>query len=224
MTRLTPDRIAEIKRRWALGESAQQIGRMVGCKADTVFFHARRLNLAERPKKPGKPSDSRWTPENIEKAFDLYITKGLSAHEAAEGMGEDYTRRMIIGLAYRNGWKKENFSKFTPKSVRVPKPPRPPKEKRIRIRKRQEVVMLPVPVELRKRPWTALEGSNPVSLFHRCGCKWPIDGETEQLFCDLPIHEDNANGWCERHIAMGLDFSRPKSRPSDLLRMARRAA
>ena len=224
MTRLTPDRIAEIKRRWALGESAQQIGRMVGCKADTVFFHARRLNLAERPKKPGKPSDSRWTPENIEKAFDLYITRGLSAHEAAEAMGEDYTRRMIIGLAYRNGWKKEIFSKFTPKRVKEPRPPKPPKEKRIRIRKKQEVIMLPVLVELRKRPWTALEGSNPVSLFHRCGCKWPIDGQAEQLFCDLPIHQDNNNGWCERHMAMGLDFSRPKSKPSDLLRMARCAA
>ena len=54
--------------------------------------------------------------------------------------------------------------------------------------------MLPVPVELRKRPWTALEGSNLVSLFHRCGCKWPIDGQAEQLFCDLPIHQDNNNG------------------------------
>ena len=85
-------------------------------------------------------------------------------------------------------------------------------------------VMLPVPVELRKRPWTALEGSNPVSLFHRCGCKWPIDSQAEQLFCDLPIHQDNNNGWCERHMAMGLNFSRPKSKPSDLLRMARRAA
>ncbi len=59
--------------------------------------------------------------------------------------------------------------------------------------------MLPVPVELRKRPWTALEGSNPVSLFHRCGCKWPIDDQAEQLFCNNAIHDDNGNGWCERH-------------------------
>lgn len=222
MAQLTPDRIAEITRRWALGESAQQIGRMVGCKADTVFSHARRLNLAERPKKPGKPSDSRWTPENIEKAFDLYITRGLSGQETAAAMGPDYTRRMIIGLAYRQGWKKADRVPTTQHRHRLSKPPKPPKEKRIRIRK-QGVAMVPVPVELRKRPWTALEGSNPVSLFHRCGCKWPIDGQSEQLFCDLPIHDDNVNGWCKRHMAMGLDF-RPKASVRGLERLARRAA
>ena len=85
-------------------------------------------------------------------------------------------------------------------------------------------MVVQIPVELRKRPWEALQGSCPVSLFNRTGCKWPIDGQAEQLFCDLPIHQNNNNGWCERHMAMGLNFSRPKSKPSDLLRMARRAA
>ena len=128
MTRLTPDRIAEIKRRWALGESAQQIGRMVGCKADTVFFHALQATWLSgqrspesRPIHAGRLRTSRRRLTCIsQKACQRMrlLRKWVRLHPA-------YDYRSGLSQRLEEG----ELFKVHAESVRVPKPPKPPKEK-----------------------------------------------------------------------------------------------
>lgn len=215
---LTEEKIEAIRQDWMqMVLSGDEISEKHGISLDYPRKLARKRGWGPRPGKMSRKGPvAEWTPEICEQV-KAYLKAGHSFGEVAKLMGNIFSRNAIIGKADREGWER-NSPKQSARDQAVVR-------RRVsRSAPRVRPMVVQIPVELRKRPWEALQGSCPVSLFNRTGCKWPIDGEGETLFCNNAIHDDNANGWCERHMAMGLNFSRPKSKPSDLLRMARRAA
>lgn len=159
-----------------------------------------------------------WTEKRLKKAQRL-VASGKSAQQTANALGGGCTRNMIIGMWNRWGWRRNNHDAAVKTRKINYRKEAVKRERRVR-----KVVSLPVSPELRSRPWEPLGGSGPVSLVDRCGCKWPVDGDSEQLFCNLPIHDGNRNGWCEQHLAMGMDSTKRPSTPRDLYRLVRRAA
>jgi hypothetical protein len=55
--------------------------------------------------------------------------------------------------------------------------------------------------ELEAAPaWRPLEGSTPVGLLDRTGCKWPVTVSGQTLFCNCELHADEKN-YCPAHRA-----------------------
>lgn len=215
---LTPEQLEAIRQDW---ETTTLVSHEIAKKHKINVDYPRRLarkhKWGQRPAyQTGGRRPAEWTQEDEAKAVEL-LSRGRSASEVSQALGGKFSRSAVIGKAHRMGWPRAKPVQAGQRSQMLYHKPKATRQRRVTI---MPVALSP---ELRKRPWTALEGSNPVSLFHRCGCKWPIDGQAEQLFCDLSIHQDNANGWCEQHLTMGLDF-RPKASVRGLERLARRAA
>ena len=215
---LTEAQIEAIRRDWLqMNLNGDEISEKHGVSLDYPRKLARKRGWGPRPGKMSRKGPvAHWTPEICE-TVKAYLKDGHSFGEVVQLIGGIFSRNAIIGKADREGWERNS-----------PKQSAKDEAARRRMTLRQTPRFTPtivrVPVEMRKRPWEALQGSCPVSLFQRTGCKWPIENGDDHLFCNNPIHQENGNGWCDQHLAMGIDTARPKSRPADLFRLAKKVA
>lgn len=155
-----------------------------------------------RPKR--RHPESRWAqPGMVERCKALYVDQGVSATKTAAQLGEGFTRNMVIGLGYREGWtrspeiQRQNAvagGKATAKLVaeRRPKPPKPASGPTLPPRVKVDQKALTAPLDVTNaRPWTEREIGQ---------CAWPIEIDGETYSCCAEVGHDSPNlQYCPQH-------------------------
>lgn len=223
--RINDDQIDAIKAMWPdLTISVKEMSRQLKTSASGIAKLAGRIGLPERgPVKYTYNPNSPWTDSKVKQAHDLYIVKGHSASETALLLGPRFTRRSVIGQAYRRGWNKlandqaANLRRLSP-STTYAKRPRPATADDGRIRPAPAFYPAKLPFEHAFQP---LPGSMP-KPWEQCKptmCNWPIDlpGMIQHYCCEPVVGRQ----WCSKHYATGIDRTRGPLNLKSLSRVGR---
>jgi hypothetical protein len=156
-----------------------------------------------------------WTDE-ITAELKRVLQAGMTAEKASKAVG--CTRNAAISKARRMGFPlKSGLNGGEWRQVEPPKRPRRVhKAKSDPISPKSTAPDNPRLVTLRTVPLQA----DPVPLVElcACGCRWPLDGEHEGLFCNAV--QDDERPYCKAHSS--LAFMPAKVSPRDLARSLRR--
>lgn len=157
-----------------------------------------------------------WTDERVATLNRLW-GEGWSAGQIAVELGGGVSRSAVIGKVHR--------LKLSARATVVPRPN--PRHVKREVVARTKPVPKPKPVtakpaaektaakaekpasgldaaslrRLRSRAWAALPGTTPVGIMHHtCGCRWPVDGGGETLFCNAEV--PGKGPYCAKHMAL----------------------
>lgn len=161
-----------------------------------------------------------WKPEYLKLLRHCLEVEKLTAQQAANRLnntfGTGFTRKAIIGKAWREGYTYTHGMKRY-STARKPPPPKPevtPKEKR-RMRRDASVPKLEPKPDMNATPdntWQALPNSRPLPLVElQTGmCKWPLDGGH---YCGAHAYteEEPYSAYCKPHrkVAYRKDLTYP---------------
>jgi len=133
-----------------------------------------------------------WTDKRVAKLKKLW-SKGLSASQIAEELGEGATRNAIIGKAHRLGLSSR------PSPVKAP----PPKTEKKPVKKAKKPA--PKKPEVKEEP----KKITILNLTDRM-CKWPIGHPGEENFHFCGQRATPGQPYCPHHCALAYQAPQPR--------------
>jgi hypothetical protein len=208
----SPELIAQLKERWASGDSLFTIAVDMEITEPSVMNAVRKLGLPERKKFVAKAVSYPWTPEQLEK-MQILFNSGMSMREISIelGMGKNGEgKNTVIGKIRRLGWPKRE-------SPIKPKPPetKPSPEIKLKSRavKQTEVFQRPPSVMFASQPHFSFLFSGefkkpkepkrfvadgPVTPWPKKGnCQFAHNNKYPWDFCTRKA--DGFTSWCKKH-------------------------